>query len=149
MTKAEIAQTYFGQGFSCSQAVFAAYADDFGLDRELALRAAGAFGGGIARTGNACGALSGALMVIGLQHGMVRAEAPQAKEHTYTVAREFIERFRAANGATDCRDLLGYDMSTAEGSKAIKEAGVTKTICPKLVQKATEILDEMLGSRTA
>ena len=149
MTKAEIARTCFGQGFSCSQAVFSAYAEDYGMDQQAALRVAGAFGGGLARSGGPCGAMSGALMVIGLEHGMVSADAPQAKEHTYRVAQEFVERFRAANGAVDCRELLGHDMSTPEGRQAIKETGVTKAICPKLVQSASEILDEMLGAESA
>jgi C_GCAxxG_C_C family probable redox protein len=149
MTKADIARSCFGQGFSCSQAVFSAYAADYGMDQEAALRVAAAFGGGLARTGGPCGALSGALMVIGLQHGMVSVDAPQAKEHTYRVAQEFVERFRAANGAVDCRDLLGHDMSTPEGRQAIKEGRLTKAICPELVQSATEILDEMLGPKSA
>lgn len=148
MTKAERARACFGQGFSCSQAVFAAYAEEFGIDRDAALRVAAAFGGGLARSGGPCGAMSGALMVIGLEHGMVTADMPQAKEQTYTMAQEFVERFRAANGAVDCRDLLGYDMSTAEGRQAIKEAGVTKQVCPRLVESAAEILDEMLARTT-
>jgi C_GCAxxG_C_C family probable redox protein len=146
MTRGDIARTCFGQGFNCSAAVFAAYAEDYGVDRETALRVAGAFGGGLGRSGGPCGAMSGALMVIGLEHGMVSVDAPQAKERTYGVAQEFIQRFRAANGAVDCRDLLGYDISTPEGRQAIKETGVNKAICPKLVQSATEILDEMLGA---
>jgi C_GCAxxG_C_C family probable redox protein len=149
MTKADIARTCFGQGFSCSQAVFSAYAEDYGLDQEAALRIAAAFGGGLARSGGPCGAMSGALMVIGLQHGMVSADLPQAKEHTYQIAQEFVEQFRAANGAVDCRDLLGHDMSTPEERQVIKEAGLTKAICPTLVQSATEILDKMLGTETA
>ena len=90
------------------------------MDQEAALRVAAAFGGGLARSGGPCGAMSGALMVIGLQHGMVSADAPQAKEHTYKIAQEFVERFRSANGAVDCRELLGHDMSTPEGRQAIK-----------------------------
>jgi C_GCAxxG_C_C family probable redox protein len=118
------------------------------LDQEAALRIAAAFGGGLARSGGPCGAMSGALMVIGLQHGMVSADLPQAKEHTYQIAQEFVEQFRAANGAVDCRDLLGHDMSTPEERQVIKEAGLTKAICPTLVQSATEILDKMLGTET-
>jgi C_GCAxxG_C_C family probable redox protein len=148
MAKSDDAQAYFKQGFSCSQAVFSAYAEDFGVDEETALRVAAAFGGGWARSGNVCGAASGALMVLGMKYGMVRADAPEAKERTYAIAQEFAERFRAANGAVDCRDLLGHDMSTAEGRQAIKEAGVTKTLCPGLVQNATEILDELLSRDT-
>ncbi len=141
-----MARTCFSQGFSCSQAVFSTYAEDLGVDQEAALRVSAAFGGGIARTGGTCGALSGALMVLGLRYGAVQPDPP-AKERTYEIARQFVERFRDANGAVDCRDLLGHDMGTAEGRQAIKESGVTKTVCLRLVQSTTELLDEMLESK--
>ena len=67
MSKAEVAVDCFEEGFNCSQAVVSAFAPELGLDRETALRVAAAFGGGMGRTGETCGAVSGALMVIGMQ----------------------------------------------------------------------------------
>ncbi len=143
MSKTDLARSYFEQGFSCSQAVAAAFAAEFGLDGPMMLRIAAAFGGGIARSGDTCGAVSGALMVIGLKHGAIQPD-PAAKERTYERAREFIARFQARNGAVDCRDLLGHDFATPEGREAIKELKVTRAICPGLVTSAVEILEEML-----
>ena len=67
MSNAEKAVTTFTNGYSCSQAVVSAYAEQFGLDHDTALRIAGGFGGGMGRRGEVCGALTGAFMVIGLK----------------------------------------------------------------------------------
>ncbi len=144
MSHIEIARAYFAQNFSCSQAVAAAFAADFGLDAPILLRVAAPFGGGVARSGDTCGAVTGALMVIGLPYGIIRPDPP-AKERTYERAQEFMARFRAYNGALHCRDLLGYDFSTPEGRTAIKERKLTHTICPRLVESAVQILEEMLA----
>ena len=68
-TKSDIAAEIFSKGFSCSQAVFASLSSEYGVDSDTAKKIAGAFGGGIASNGELCGAVSGALMAIGLKHG--------------------------------------------------------------------------------
>jgi C_GCAxxG_C_C family probable redox protein len=113
------------------------------LDRKAALQVAGAFGAGIARTGQTCGAVTGALMVIGLEHGQTRGEDKPAKEKTYALAREFLERFQVQNGATLCRELLGCDIGIPEGLQAARDKGLFDSLCPRLVASAVEILQEM------
>ncbi len=136
MTVAEDARANFDQGFSCSQAVLAAFAPQFGLDRETALRLAGAFGGGLSRAGETCGAVTGALMVIGLRYGQVTVDDQPAKERTYEAGQQFMARFREQHGALKCRELLGYDLGTPEGRAAVKEQQLSKTICARLVYDA-------------
>ena len=143
MSKIDDARACFAQGYSCSQSVAATFAADFGVDQATMLRIAGPFGGGVARTGGACGALGGALMILGLKYASAQPD-PTAKERTYQIAREFVEEFRARNGATDCRDLLGRDIGTPEGRQAIRESGVSKAVCPRLVESAVEMLEELL-----
>jgi C_GCAxxG_C_C family probable redox protein len=63
MSNVEIAVASFKAGLGCSQAVLSAFGPGLGLDRPTALRVAAAFGGGMARMGQTCGAVSGALMV--------------------------------------------------------------------------------------
>lgn len=144
MNKTEQALQTFNEKFSCSQAVFSAFADDFGVDRETALRVAQAFGGGIARTGETCGAATGALMALGLRYGMVTAGDEKAKDRTYAEARDFLARFKAANQQTTCRGLLGVEIGTPEGQKAFKEQNMHATVCSGLVASAVQILEEML-----
>jgi C_GCAxxG_C_C family probable redox protein len=80
MTKADKPVALFQHGFTCSQAVLSVFAKDFGLDRDTALRISQGFGAAIARTDDICGALSGAIMVIGLQYGGISADDNAAKE---------------------------------------------------------------------
>ncbi|MCX5858902.1 MAG: C-GCAxxG-C-C family protein [Proteobacteria bacterium] len=136
----------FQEGFSCSQAVFSVFAEKHGLDRETALRISGAFGGGMARMGLVCGAVTGAFMVIGLKYGKTEAKDEEAKEKTYQQVKNFVERFRAANGSMICKELLGFDLSVPKEAAQAKEKGLFKNLCPRLVKDAVEILEEMLGA---
>jgi C_GCAxxG_C_C family probable redox protein len=144
MTHAERALALFKQGFSCSQAVLAAYAEDLGLPREMALRLAQPFGGGIAKSGDWCGAVTGAFQVIGLKHGRVRADDAAAKDKTYALVQEFIRLFREKHGTARCNELLGCDIGTPGGQKAIEEKKLHQTVCEGLIRDAAEILDRIL-----
>ena len=144
VSKVELAAATFGEGFNCSQAVLSAFAPDLGLDRETALRVAGAFGAGIARMGQTCGAISGALMVLGFKYGQVEGADKQAKERMYALARAFMARFEARNGSILCRELLGYDIGSPEGMQLIKEKGLFTSLCPRLDSNAVEIVEQLL-----
>jgi len=124
--------------------VLSSYGEEFGLDRELALKVAGAFGGGIARMGAQCGAVTGALMVLGLKYGKAKAGDEGARERTYELAREFVTRFESRHGSIVCRELLGYDLSNPEERAAAKEKGLFDTLCLQLVRDAAEMVGEML-----
>jgi C_GCAxxG_C_C family probable redox protein len=141
-SRVDVAVSRFSEGFSCSQSVLAAFAPELGLDANAALRVSAAFGGGMGRTGGICGAVTGALMVLGLRYGPTVADKV-AKELTYEQAREFIARFEARQGATTCADLLGVNIGTPEGQAAAREANLFRTTCPGLVTSAAAILEEM------
>ena len=98
----------------------------------------------MARTGETCGAVSGALMVIGLLHGKIRTEDDDSRERTYALAQEFMEAFRERNGSLLCRGLLGVDVSTPEGIASVRERDLFRTVCPKFVGDAGDILEELL-----
>ena len=144
MNNPERAVSCFKETFSCSQAILSTYGPELGLEKETALKVAGAFGGGMARMGDMCGAVTGAFMVIGLKHGKIKAEDEGAKEKTYLIVREFVERFKSRNGSIKCMELLGYDISTLEGIKLIKEKNLFYTSCVKYVRDAAEIIEELL-----
>jgi C_GCAxxG_C_C family probable redox protein len=144
MNNPERAVALFKEGFNCSQAVLAAYGEQFELKQELALRVAGAFGGGMGRMGETCGAVTGAIMVVGLQFGSTIAGDLKARENAYAVVREFVHRFKGRNVYVLCRDLLDCDISTPEGMKRAKEEGIIKQSCPKFVKDAAEILDKLI-----
>ena len=144
MNNPERAVALFKEGFNCSQAVLAAYCEQFEFKQELALRVAGAFGGGMGRMGETCGAVTGAIMVVGLKFGSTTAVDLKARENAYAVVREFVHRFKGRNVSVLCRDLLDCDISTPEGMKRAKEEGIIKQSCPKFVKDAAEILDQLI-----
>ncbi|MCD6333866.1 MAG: C_GCAxxG_C_C family protein [Candidatus Latescibacteria bacterium] len=144
MNKVDCAVSCFEEGFSCSQAVFSTYGPQLGLDRERALKIAGTFGGGMGRMGETCGAVTGAFVVIGLKYGNSKAEDNPSKEKAYSLVREFADRFQSRNGTIGCRELLGCELSTPEGRALAREKNLFATICPKLVQDAAKIIEQIL-----
>ena len=141
---AEKAVTCFRGGINCTQALLSTYGRRFGLDEDLALGVAGAFGSGMG-IGETCGAVTGALMVIGLKYSRIRGGVYLSREKTYDRAAYFISRFRERNNTVVCRDLLGCDVTTREGFKQAKKEKHFKKRCPKFVQDAAEILEEILA----
>ena len=142
--KVKAAVACFREGFSCSQSILSTWSGEFGLERETALRVASAFGGGMASLGEVCGAVTGALVVIGLKHGQIQARDSQAKDRNYALVRDFAERFRSRNGSLLCRELLGCDLTTPEAREAARRKGLFAERCPRFVRDAAEILEDIL-----
>ena len=140
---AERAVDYYSHNFNCSQGVFTAYATEHGIDEKFALKLATNFGGG-ARKGEMCGAVSGALMVLGLLYGHSESDDLDTKARAYAIAEEYMNRFIEKNGSVVCRELLGYDLSKPDEKAVILEKNLFRTVCPDLIRSAVEILDEIL-----
>jgi C_GCAxxG_C_C family probable redox protein len=119
------------------------YGRRFGLDRETALRIASGFAGGM-RKAETCGAVTGAIMVLGLHRATAESTTAKQREPVYHAMEEFTAAFERLNRTLICRGLLNCDISTPEGMQAAKERGLYKTVCPKMVQDAAEILESML-----
>ncbi len=141
MNHVDKAEEYFCNNFNCSQAVFTSFATELGLDEKLALKISTQFGGG-ARKGEMCGAVSGALMVLGLKYGHCHAEDMEEKGKAYQIAENFMNKFIEKQGTVVCRELLGYDISKTEDMERIKELNLFKTICPKMIRCATELVEQ-------
>lgn len=144
MDHVENTVSLFKKGHSCSQAVFSTYAPLLGVPENTALKIACSFGGGMARMGETCGAVTGAFMVLGLKYGRVDPQDEQTKEKTYELVKLFVNRFKSRNTFVTCRDLLGCDIGDPEVREMVEKNGLFDTLCPKLVQDAAEILEELL-----
>jgi len=143
--RTETAVQMFEREFSCSQSVFSAFAGPADISRELALRVASGFGGGLGRTGETCGAVTGAVMALGLRYCAVPAEAdPLGKQKAYPPVQEFLARFKARHDSIVCRELLGCDLGLPEELQRAREQGLFKSRCPVFVRTAAEILEELL-----
>jgi C_GCAxxG_C_C family probable redox protein len=147
MGTADVAVERFKKGYSCSQAVFSALAEPRGVDPRLAYRIALALGGGVARTGQTCGCVTGALMALGLEGRCDTPEENKAeKDRAYELGGRLLREFAERNGSTDCRDLLGCDVGTAEGLKHARELRLFQETCPRLVRDAVEIAEGLFGA---
>lgn len=142
MTKVEKATEMYSNGFNCSQAVLSVFAEELGLSEDMALRIATQFGGG-ARKGEMCGAVSGALMVLGLKYGHGYNFTQEEKSTSYAISEDFMNRYIAKKGSVVCRDLLGYDLTIPAEKAIIREQNLFVTKCPEMIAYAVEILEEM------
>jgi len=133
----------FNEGYACSQAVVAAFGSPFGLDRETGLKIAAGLGGGIGRTGNICGAVTGAILILGLKFGSTNPKDKNAKFSVYKKVQEFCEEFKTQAGSIICHELLGFDFMTQDGALKAAQPGAFEN-CPGYVQIAAEILVSML-----
>ncbi|MCP4693280.1 MAG: C_GCAxxG_C_C family protein [Desulfobacterales bacterium] len=144
MNKSDQAVACFKEGFACSQAILSVYGQELGLDRRTAMKIAQGFVGGMARMGETCGAVTGAIMVIGLKYGQTEKEDAASKFKTIERVNEFVSRFKSGNGSIACRNILGCEIDTPEKSKAARDKGLFDTICPRAIRQAAEILEEIL-----
>lgn len=134
----------FNSGYHCSQVVFAVFSEDFGLPRETALRIACPFGGGLGGCGMTCGALTGAIMVIGLKYGSANASDIEAKNMSRKKTRELIQTFRNAYGYCDCNDLVGFDRSNLSGAELNARLQYFHNKCQKFLETVIIFLEEEL-----
>ena len=131
-------------GGNCAQAVLCAFLEGHGLEKRTAMKLASGFGAGMGRNQEVCGAVTGAVMVIGMKHGQERPEDKEAKEKAYALTRELMERFRSEFGSCLCRDLLRVDLLTEEGQRKYKEDGLAEKVCRPCVRGAVRLLEEIL-----
>lgn len=127
--------------FNCAQKVFGAFCEDYGVPRKLGIQMAAALGGGL-RAGESCGALVGALLVVGLKYGTADSNDNVQRAICDEKAKEVAFKFREMNGSIACRDLLGIDTSVGDNRSKAKEMGLFNDICPKIVESIVEFLEE-------
>ena len=98
---------YFMQGYGCCQSVVAAFADIYGLDEKLALKIAAGFGCGVGKMRMMCGAVSGLVMLIGLEEGQTEGADNEGKSHCYKIVQQLLEESKQQNGSIICAEILG------------------------------------------
>ena len=144
--RVERAKELFKQGFNCSQAVFAACADIYGIeDQSLALRLAASFGGGIGRMRQTCGAACGMFLLAGLQNGSATEGDAEGKKQNYVLVQDLAGKFRDEYGSLICSELLGIAPKPQEPIPAERtEAYYQKRPCVEMVASAVRIYLENL-----
>jgi C_GCAxxG_C_C family probable redox protein len=145
--KTERAKQLHEQGYGCAQAVLTTFAEDFGLEENLALKLATGFGSGMGRMCEVCGALTGAFMVIGLKYGKEKTDGTRygtETETTYRLVADLAGKFQERNGSIYCRELIGHNLMDPSERAKVVELGLFKTTCRKCIVDAVELLEEVL-----
>lgn len=142
MTKEEI-KNLFTQGIDCSQVVTGAFAEKMGMTEEQARKVSSCFGGGM-MCGETCGAVTGALMVIGMVYGHSREGDQSQKEIMAAKTGEFKKLFGEKYSSCICRELLGHDISKPGEMEKVLEKGLMFDFCPRVVEDTIDILEKIL-----
>jgi C_GCAxxG_C_C family probable redox protein len=145
MNRSEDAVSLFKKGYNCSQSVFCTLGVGSGLNDMMALKIGAGFGGGIGHLGETCGAVTGAIMAIGLKHGLSIPDRPSASNSkVYDLVNKFVNAFKERNKSIECSKLLGCDISDPNQYLAAREKGLFLSICPKYVSDAIEIAEKII-----
>jgi len=131
----------FNEGLSCSQAIFVTYGKQYGIDEKTAKTIARSFGGGMGRTCQTCGAVTGAYMVLGFINN--EDSDKLAKEKTYALVQEFSRRFNEMHESVNCKELTGCDFRTDEGREYFRANNLNDK-CSGLVRDSALILEALM-----
>lgn len=144
----ERAMDLFKQGYSCSQAVFAAFYEEMGIDFETALKISSSFGGGMGRLREVCGAVSGMFLVAGMKYGYTDPKNREIKAEHYKLIQSMADRFKETNKSLICRELLGLvEQNKSYVPEARTDEYYKKRPCAELVGDAAEIMYEIIENR--
>lgn len=143
--KIETAVQKFTSGYNCAQSVLFSYSDEIDIDKNIALKIAWAFGAGMGRKQEICGAVTGGIMAISLKHSRFQNEHATTTDKIYSKTRELMDRFQVKYGTYKCSELLqGCNLLTEEGQKYYKENNLFNKICVDCVRSVSCILEEIL-----
>ncbi len=144
--KADLAKSLFLEGYNCAQAVFGAFCEDFGIDKETGLVISSGFGGGVARRREVCGAVSGAVMVLSMKYGYSSAEETEAKKALYEKIRGVLAVIEEETGSIICRELLGLEEKVSSPVPEERtEKYYAKRPCAEIVYICAKAVEEHLA----
>ena len=143
----ELAKSYAVEGFLCSESVLLAISEYLEIRNELIPKIATGFGAGLGGRGLVCGAISGAIMALGLKLG--RNTVNKQKMNPYSFAFEFLERFKKEFGHVMCRELTGCDFTTDAGRKKYVNEKLWETKCRQYIGSATAMVFDLTTQKTS
>lgn len=147
MTKTDKALSYFKNNYNCSQSVFVAFSDDFNIPESQCLKIACAFGAGMGRQQHTCGAITGALMALGMKFGKDIEDDDSQKIKTYKKTITLFEEFKKIHGSTNCKELLNnLDFKNDADYQKMIEMKIFDNKCNKYVEDAVKLTDKLINS---
>ena len=148
-SKAEIALCKFSEGYNCAQSVAYAFANEVNIDKDILLTISTGLGAGMGRKQEVCGAVSGAIVILGAKYGRKENETKDKQEITYSKVQKLIDDFIKERDTIRCSELLqGCNLLTDEGQKIFKEKNMLREICFKCVELTCDILQKEFTGTT-
>ena len=135
----------FRDGLNCAQAVFVPYAAGYFQDTKFAIKVMAPFGAGISDTNNMCGAVTGGIASIGIRLGQTSRDDTEARARCGKATRQFISEFKKLHGNINCTPLIGYNLGIPEEREKATESGKFGTVCTKLVDSASNLVEKILS----
>ncbi len=142
MDKVERAVDLFSGGMICAQAMLTVYGEAHGLDADVAAKLGRPLAGGMGRSGRTCGALTSAVLLLGLSKD--DPDETEARKACFHHVQQLLHRFTLRHGTTECSELLGADWNTPEGLRRIQNENLVRTRCPAFVRDAASILEQIM-----
>ena len=143
MNRTEAALALFNEGFRCSQAVLEVFAEQFGINIDMARKMSLPLAAG-SGNGGECGAVSGAYLVLGLKYGLPHPGDPEGFQQMFAKVAEFSARFKTLHKELDCSRLIGLDLFCEEGRARFVRENIKATHCCSFVADTIGILEEMM-----
>ena len=149
--RVEKARELFMNGYNCSQSVYCAFADMYGIPEELALKVSASFGAGIGRMRGTCGAVCGMSMLAGMEKGQTKPGDNAQKSQNYALVQKLAGEFKEMNGSIICRELLGLrkDFKMDPNASERNQEYYKKRPCLRMVEAAAKIWSNYLNTRDA
>ena len=133
----------FLSGYNCAQAVAVAFSEELGLTERQAAKMVSAFGGGMGRMREVCGAVSGMLFVLSSLYGYDTPGDDISKKRLYGEVQALAGRFREENGSIICREILKNPPSDPNPTPGTAEFYARRP-CAKMVLTASRLMEEFM-----
>lgn len=134
---------YHRQGFNCAESVLLGLCDYLKVESSFIPRIATGFGGGIGHTGNICGAITGAIMALGIRFGRENPEDKDTRDKLYRLTAAFLKDAEEKLGHLDCFSLIGVRLDTEEGLEKYRKENLRER-CRQIVGIIEEIAQRYL-----
>lgn len=142
------AEALFQEGYNCAQAVFVAFHDSLGMEKDTALRLMSSFGGGMGRLREVCGALTAVFAAAGILYGYSNPDDQDQKAAHYAFIQELAERFRNETGSILCRDLLQLTEKSSDPTPELRTPEYyEKRPCAAYVRLGASLLEELVSAK--
>ena len=141
----KIAEEYFKSGYNCAQSVFLTFAQEFGFDKESALKLSSSFGGGMGRLREVCGAVTAMFAIAGLKKGYIENNNDEVKANHYEFIQSLAEEFKKEFGTIICRELLNLPEGADSPIPSKRtEQYYKERPCEDFIKKACEIIEHKI-----